>query len=78
MPEKNIFASIPNFELTESQEALLKCYIKPESYEFVVAQIIHYATMHGLDCANAVLKAKHKEELEKIKQQTKNKQQTNQ
>ena len=78
MPQKNIFASIPEFKLTESQEALLKCYIKPESYEFVLGQISHYATMHGLDCANAVLKEKHKEEIEKIKQQTKNKQQTNQ
>jgi len=70
MTEKNIFASIPNFELTESQGWLLKCYINPESYEFVLGQISYYATMHGLDCANAVLKAKHKEELEKIKQQT--------
>jgi hypothetical protein len=78
MPEKNIFESIPDFELTEGQAALLKCYIKPGDYEFVLAQIIYYATIHGLDCANAVLKAKHKEELEKIKQQTRNKQQTNQ
>jgi hypothetical protein len=70
MPEKNIFANLPEFEFTESQAALLKCYIKPESYEFVLGQIKHYATMHGLDCANAVLKAKHKEEIEKIKQQT--------
>jgi hypothetical protein len=69
MPEKNIFESIPEFEFTESQAALLKCYIKPENYEFVLGQIKHLATMHGLDCANAVLKAKHKEELEKIKQQ---------
>lgn len=70
MPEKNIFDSIPEFELTESQAALLKCYIKPGDYEFVLGQIKHLATMHGLDCANAVLKAKYKEEIEKIKQQT--------
>jgi len=70
MPEKNIFDSIPKFELTKNQAALLKCYIKPGDYEFVLGQISYYATMHGLDCANAVLKAKHKEEIEKIKQQT--------
>jgi len=70
MPEKNIFDSIPKFELTKNQAALLKCYIKPGDYEFVLGQISYYATMHGLDCANAVLKAKHKEEIEKIRQHT--------
>ena len=66
MKEKNIFDSIPEFKITKSQAALLKCYIKPESYEFVLAQISHYAIMHGLKCVDAVLIAKHKEELEKI------------
>jgi len=70
MTEKNIFESIPDFELTEGQAALLKCYIKPEDYKFVLRQIRYYATMHGLKCADAVLTAKHKEEFEKIKQQT--------
>jgi hypothetical protein len=66
MPEKNIFANLPEFEFTESENEMLRVLINNDNADFIIRQIKHHATMHGLAIAKEILNRS----IEKNKQQT--------
>jgi nitrate reductase NapAB chaperone NapD len=55
MPEKNIFANLPEFEFSESENEMLRVLINNENTDFIMSQIKHIATMHGIAIAKEIL-----------------------
>jgi len=66
MPDKNIFANLPEFEFSESENEMLRVLINNDNTDFIMSQIKHLATMHGLAVAKEILSRS----IEKNKQQT--------
>jgi nitrate reductase NapAB chaperone NapD len=55
MTEKNIFAKLPEFEFSESENEMLRVLINNDNTDFIMTQIKHLATMHGIAIAKEIL-----------------------
>jgi hypothetical protein len=55
MPKKNIYANLPEFEFSESENEMLRVLINNDNADFIMSQIKHLATMHGIAIAKEIL-----------------------
>jgi len=63
---KNIYANLPEFEFSESDTQMLRVLINNDNTDFIMSQIKHLATMHGLAVAKEILNRS----IEQINKQT--------
>lgn len=63
---KNIYANLPEFEFSESDTQMLRVLINNDNTDFIMSQIKHLATMHGLAVAKEILNRS----IEEINKQT--------